>query len=273
MPAGDAMHCRLCGGGLTHRFDGMVLGRHAIAYYACDVCGSLQTETPYWLGEAYANNLADRDTGAAQRCFVNLGAVAAVARLSGARDILDIGGGDGLTCRLLRDHELNAYVADPHATPIYAQGFTRPDFARPQLVTAFEVVEHFAAPERELAQIFDLGADMVLISTLRWNGQGPDWWYLAPATGQHVFFYSDKALALIADRYGYALVANGNFPLFCRPGTFGPVKRALVRLLLLSRMPRLISSLLMMRQATGSETDVAILARRAKSGDQDSQAE
>ncbi|MBB6227359.1 hypothetical protein FHS79_001525 [Polymorphobacter multimanifer] len=254
--------CRLCGGDLNPRFTGTLLGRHKVGYLACAGCGSLQTEPPHWLAEAYANNLADLDTGAAQRCFVNMGASHLVARLFGLGNILDFGGGDGLHARLLRDHGLNAFVEDAHARPGYAQGFDAPDFTTPDLVTAFEVMEHFANPAEDLAQIFGRGARAVLASTTRWHGEGANWWYLTPSTGQHIFFYSDAAIDLIARRFGYTLVARGNYLLFVQPALATPARIRLARLMLRSRLPRLWASLVQMRQPTGGDADWQALSRR-----------
>lgn len=247
--------CRLCGGALTLQFSGKVLARHDIDYFACSDCGSLQTESPHWLSEAYASNLAPIDTGAAQRCFVNLGASHAVARLLGFSNIIDFGGGDGLHTRLLRDHGLNAHVEDAHARPGYAQGFSQPDFTTPDLVTAFEVMEHFANPAEDLARIFARGAKAVLASTTRWHGEGADWWYLTPTTGQHIFFYSDAAIAHVARQYGYLLAHSGNYLLFLTPGLAKGSRAAIVSQLLRGRLPRLWSSLLQIRQPRGPDAD------------------
>jgi hypothetical protein len=251
--------CRLCGGALSPRFRGRILGRHDIGYFACTACGSLQTEPPYWLGEAYASNLSDIDTGAAQRCFMNLGASQAVASIFGLTNILDIGGGDGLHCRLLRDHGLNAFVHDAHATPGYGRGFDVPDFDVPDLVTCFEVLEHFANPADELATVFGLGAKAVLVTTERWQGQGPDWWYLAPTTGQHVFFYSDAAIRRIADRFGYRLITDGVWLLFVQPALVTPWKAAQARFWLRGRMARLRAAWLQTRNPAGADADFARL--------------
>jgi len=56
--------------------------------------------------------------------------------------------GDGLLCRLLRDYNVNCYVKDKYAVATYGQGFSELDFATPNLLLAFEVLEHFAAPAR-----------------------------------------------------------------------------------------------------------------------------
>jgi len=48
-----AITCRLCGGEARLYGGRSVLGKYEVAYYECGQCGSLQTEEPYWLEEAY----------------------------------------------------------------------------------------------------------------------------------------------------------------------------------------------------------------------------
>ena len=42
------------------------------------------------------------------------------------------------------------------------------------------------------------------------TGPDPEWWYLTPATGQHVSFYSRRTLETIADRLGMTLPIKDN---------------------------------------------------------------
>src|SRR5688572_10641672 len=127
--------CRLCGEHVAFVFLLKVLRSYDVSYYRCQHCGSLQTERPYWLEEAYRkNNLSILDTGAAQRNINNLAACYAVSKLLKAANVIDVGGGDGLLCRLLRDYEINCFVKDKYASPTYAQGYTEPDFKVPDLL-------------------------------------------------------------------------------------------------------------------------------------------
>src|ERR1700677_3533845 len=88
--------CRLYEGRLIRKFGYAVLHKHEVGYFECDQCGSLQTEFPYWLDEAYGSNLSTLDTGAAQRNLQNLAAAYLISKLFAVRDTLDFGGGDGL---------------------------------------------------------------------------------------------------------------------------------------------------------------------------------
>ena len=207
----------------------------------CRECSSLQTEPPYWIDEAYTSSLSILDTGAGQRNLANLAAAYLVSRLLRLNDILDYGGGDGLLCRLLRDYGINCYVYDKFAAPAYARGFTTPNFTRPQMLLAFEVLEHFENPDEEFKNLFTLNPDVLLTSVAIFSGQGSDWWYLTPETGQHLFFYSDKALSMVAARYGYRLLVASGYVLFLRPGIAGRIKNWMIGSLL-HRLPLRLAS-------------------------------
>lgn len=271
--AGD---CRLCGGDLQFKFQLPVLYKYPVDYLVCARCGSLQTEPPYWLAEAYSNapagddaereesNLNSLDVGAVQRNLTSLSAVLILSKLLGRRNVVDLGGGDGLLCRLLRDYGLNAYVSDPHASPVYAQGFDRPDFPRPDIVTAFEVFEHFAEPRRELDILFAQEPAAVLTTTLSYNGESSDWWYLIPETGHHVFFYTDAAFRLIGERYGYEVIRTGAYILYVRNGLLTKMKRRLVYRGLRDRAVELHRAYVALCAFPGVDRDFDALRAKAK---------
>lgn len=254
-PLESGSACRLCGGPLTERFRTLVLGRHTVRYLQCGGCHSLQTEAPYWLEEAYRENLSNLDTGAARRNLRNMAASHSIARCFGARNVLDLGGGDGLLCRLLRDTGLNCYVQDRYATPTYAQGFDKPDFAQPDMVTAFEVFEHLPNPARDLDDFFATQPGVLLVSTEIYAGQGPAWWYISAESGQHVFFYSREALARVGQTFGYQVVLSGEFVLFVRNDLGSAWLRLKAALLLKRRVCRLTAARLMLQPVPGVLAD------------------
>lgn len=210
--------CRLCGSATTSAFAKRVLGRFNVNYFTCRFCGSLQTEPPYWVTESYKDcALTATDTGAADRTLLNVALVAAITkilRINGR--ILDYGGGDGLLCRLLRDIEFDCWVYDKFSTPSYGQGFIADLDKSFELITSFEVFEHFENPAPEVANLFLRRPRALLISTQLYREQSADWWYLSPESGQHVFFYSERAIRLIADRARYHVIIWKSFVLFCR---------------------------------------------------------
>ena len=249
---------------MSKLFGKRILGKYEVEYYECDDCESLQTETPYWLDEAYANNsLVNTDTGAAQRNLHNLAACLAISRLIKAKNVIDIGGGDGLLCRLLRDYSINCYVQDKYATPTYARGFTVPDFDVPNLIIGFEVLEHFPNPINDLENLFTHKPNALLLSTAIYTNQKEDWWYLVPESGQHVFFYSKKAMEMIAERFSYDLIISGGFFLFIKQTSIFEVIMA--KLLLKEKVVRLLSALVMLLPAAGVWKDHLIQIEKSKS--------
>jgi hypothetical protein len=234
-------NCRLCGGSVVRQFDLVLLGRHEVGYSRCCDCGSLQTDEPYWLSEAYATSSAASDVGAVRRCLSCRAAIWLMLRsLRKHRSrVLDFGGGGGLLCRLLRDIGIDAWTYDSYGSSAYALQFRADIDATTSgyfdVVTAFEVLEHLPHPDKDLETLFRLAPDILLTSTEPYStGFDKDWWYLSPNTGQHVFFYSPHALQLIADRFGYSLLLIGGWQIFTRR-PIGKFTRALLRRLFSGR--------------------------------------
>ena len=258
-----ALLCRLCDSPTASRFQLQMLGKYQVNFFECAHCHALQTEPPYWLEEAYGEkNLSNLDTGAARRNIDNLAACYGVAKLFDAHNVLDIGGGDGLLCRLLRDYGINCYVQDKYATPTYAQGFTQPNFSHPDLVIGFEVLEHFANPQTDLEDLFGYQSHTLLLSTALYTNQTNQWWYLLPESGQHVFFYSKQSLEWIAKKYRYSLIISGEFVLFTREKS--TLKKNIAKLLLTKTMRRLLKALVVLLPAPGIEKDQALQMEKSK---------
>src|SRR4051812_33910108 len=95
--------CRFCGGIAEFAFHQMLIGKYQVAFFLCGDCGSLESEYPHWLVEAYSDSVLSIDPGAAQRVLDCLGLTNAVMQLFHCRTTLDYGGGAGLLSRLLRD--------------------------------------------------------------------------------------------------------------------------------------------------------------------------
>jgi len=255
--------CRLCASPTQTRFHLRLLGKHEVAFSECSQCVSLQTETPYWLDEAYGDkNLSNLDTGAARRNIHNMAACYAIAKLFNLHNVIDIGGGDGLLCRMLRDLDINCYVKDKYATPIYAQGFTEQNFEQADLVIGFEVIEHFANPLVDLEDLFRYQAKAILLSSSIYTNQGGDWGYICPESGQHIFFYSQAALEWIAKKYHYALVVNGDFILFLKQTSV--LKSTIAKLLLSKLVCRLMRAWVVLLPAPGIEQDQIMQVEKSK---------
>lgn len=251
--------CRLCGGATDFVFCKRMIARHDVSFFRCRVCGSLQTEKPTWLDEAYAQDFLD--TGAAQRVLHCAALIDGVMRLMGYRTALDFGGGSGLLCRLLRDAGWDAAWYDQYAAPGYAAGFPGSPDDFHDLVTAIEVIEHFPDPRADLEKLFAGKPRALLFMTEIYTGQGEDWSYLAPEEGQHVFFYSPDSLRRIGERFGYHLLICRGFILFLRdaPTAF---QRWVLTSVLRHRVVKWMKLRLLAGPGLGANRDYDILTAR-----------
>jgi len=208
------LKCRLCGSETSHRYNMLILRKYDVGFFECRGCQSLQSEQPHWLDEAYKSHISNLDTGAVQRNLNNFAFCLAFARIFNVTTAVDFGASDGLLCRFLRDYNIDAYAYDKYASSTYAQGFTTVPDKKIDLVTAFEVLEHFANPREELDALFQFKAGLVLVSTELYAKQDQSWWYFAKEGGQHIFFYSAQAMSNIAKKYGYGITRIGGHFLF-----------------------------------------------------------
>ncbi|MGA1860172.1 glycosyltransferase [Azospirillum sp. 11R-A] len=213
--------CRLCGGNAIRVFETTVLGRHQVGYWECTQCGSLQTDPPHWLDDAYMPDCMMQDVGIVQRSILLSLTVPPLLEQLGVgagTPCLDWGGGNGLFTRMMRDRGFAFFLHDKYVDNHYALGFARKDTATAvfPVTTAFEVLEHLPNPAQDLDGIFAADSDIVITTTQLYRGEGPDWFYLSPDNGQHVFFYSLRALDMVAQRYGMRLHSSGQTHVFYR---------------------------------------------------------
>jgi 2-polyprenyl-3-methyl-5-hydroxy-6-metoxy-1,4-benzoquinol methylase len=248
--------CRLCGGKAISQFQLLLLNKHNVDFFRCSQCESLQTEPPFWLDEAYADQRRFFDTGAVIRNQTVLVYLWYIQQLFGLRHettALDWGGGDGLFTRMMRDIGIDAYHSDKYATNNYAAGFDDVTGKRYDIITTFEVWEHLANPAEVVQEIFAHKPAIVFLTTGLYTGQGADWKYIWPATGRHVFFFSRKAMEFIAEKYGYSvLIAGGCTVFFNRP--LSRFRRSLLRRILSGKNRRVFHAIFASRKC-GSLAD------------------
>ena len=257
-------NCRLCGGTLKHIYNLRILHRYDINYFECENCQSAQTENPYWLDEAYNKaNEQNLDIGAIQRNLHNVSACYVIAKLFGLKNVIDFGGGEGLLCRMLRDYGANCYVIDKYREPTYGKGFTKPDFESPDLLLAFELLEHFPNPKSDLEELFNYNPKVLMFSTEIYCKQKQDWWYFALESGQHVFFYSMKSLHFLAAKYSYSLLVSGGFIIFMKEASH--FKRFIAKIVLKRRLIRLLRCFIPLLPMRGVQTDYLYQVERSKS--------
>jgi hypothetical protein len=197
-----------------------VLRKYRVRYFRCEACGFIQTEEPYWLGEAYSTAIANQDVGIMQRNLANCELTSAVLKLlfPDVSRAVDFGAGHGVLVRFMRDRGFNFHWFDPHATNDYARGFEHQEGSTYDFLTAFEVLEHLNNPVSELAKLMEL-SDNVFVSTYTVPQPAPglsDWWYYSPTCGQHIAFYTKEALQLLANRFGRTLLSVGPYHLFSK---------------------------------------------------------
>ena len=126
---------------------------------------------------------------------------------------------------MMRDRGWRFSAYEKYTAPFFMDQFlARPDDRTWDLITAYEVFEHLPAPAAELAVILGCARTFVFFTTDPWDQQGPDWDYLNPEQGQHVFFYSGKALHMIAGRHGFEYHDLGFVRCFARPGALARLK-------------------------------------------------
>jgi len=217
----EGSHCRLCGGAVVPSFRKTLLHKYDVTFSKCGHCLSLQTETPYWLEEAYADDRPLTDCGMVTRTLdlaMKMDLVLSILGVGSAPPCIDTGGSLGLFSRMMRDRGYNFFRSDPYSRNFYVPFHDAEEnkLTSAAVVTAFEVMEHLSNPKLELNRLFLLSPDVFVASTEVYRDQTPDWWYYAPDIGQHVFFYSPSALQAIAECYQMHLISNGTLHLFCR---------------------------------------------------------
>jgi hypothetical protein len=218
--AESAPLCKICGLSSTPFGQAAVLRKYPVRYYRCEGCGFIQTESPYWLEEAYTTAIARQDVGIMQRNLANCEVTTAVLNLlfPDLTCAVDFGAGHGVFVRLMRDRGFNFSWCDRYATNDYARGFEHREGTRYGLLTAFEVLEHLSDPVSDLAPLMEL-SDNVFVSTWLVPEPAPglpDWWYYSPTTGQHIALYTPSALQRLAAHFGRSLLSHGSYHLFTK---------------------------------------------------------
>lgn len=198
--------CPICSAEMKQVLSAILLHKHDVPYYRCDQCGLLQTQEPYWLGEAYNEAIAVADTGLVQRNIAISRKLAALIyfALDPKATYLDVAGGYGMLARLMRDMGFDFYWDDKYCTNILARGFEA-DQAKANFnaLTAFEVLEHVHDPLAFISEAMNrFGSHKLIFSTELYGDDVPpkDWWYFMFNTGQHVTFYQKRTLEKMANR-------------------------------------------------------------------------
>lgn len=199
--------CQICSKRMQHVFSAQVLGKYNADYLCCVNCGYLSVFEPHWLDEAYSSAIADADTGLVMRNFMISEKLSSLLFWGmaerGSGRYLDSAGGYGMLTRLMRDYGFDFYWSDKYCENILARGFEYSTDAGACLaVTAMEVLEHVTDPVGHVVEILSsANADTLIFSTELYEGTPPkpeEWWYYSLPTGQHIGFFQNRTLQVLA---------------------------------------------------------------------------
>jgi hypothetical protein len=223
----QSVDCNICHSTSYLLEKAVILNKYPIQYYSCSNCGFIQTETPYWLDEAYSSAIAPSDIGLIGRNEKLSNFCSAVIPLffDPKSAFLDYGGGNGMFVRMMRDKGFEFYWNDKYASNQFAEGFQAPQEKLFSLITAFEVFEHLPHPLEAIRDMFHYSDNLIFSTRLlpRRNITPVDWWYYTLDTGQHVSLYSIESLELIAKKFNVRFSSNGISLHILSPRTVPPV--------------------------------------------------
>ena len=201
------MKCKICESESTKIFEKVVLLKYDVNYYKCDNCSFVQTDEPFWLEEAYQSAITSLDIGILVR---NNYLVHEVSKIIDScfletKKMLDYAGGYGLFVRLMRDKGYDFYRQDVYCENLFANYFdvTNSKKTKFDIVTGFEVLEHFSNPLKEIEEIFSYSENAIFSTDIipDNNSDIENWVYISQETGQHIAFYSPKAMQIIAQKF------------------------------------------------------------------------
>lgn len=209
------MKCKICEAESQKFAKTQLLNKYVVGYFQCSECGFVQTEEPYWLEEAYSEAIASSDVGLVFRnnTLSKMCTNLLLEFFDHNAKFLDYGGGYGLFVRIMRDSGFDFHWHDKFCKNIFAQGFEVSDHDNKyyEIVTAFEVFEHFINPIDEIKRILKFSKNIIFSTELlpQNNPKPNEWWYYAPHEGQHISVYTTKALAIVAEKFNLNFYSNG----------------------------------------------------------------
>ncbi|WP_407166048.1 class I SAM-dependent methyltransferase [Bradyrhizobium sp. ORS 111] len=207
--------CKICGERADAYAEVIVRGRHPSQLFSCNSCGFVFIDPVYWLEEAYAAPETSLDVGSVSR---NLDVAELLARLLGKvttrSDLfVDFGGAHGLLVRLMRDKGYHFHLYEPVAANLFATFCVADQKAFPayRALTAIEVFEHLPDPRRSVSEMLEWSRCIIFTTELcpEERPKPSNWWYFALEEGQHVSFFTQKSLQVLAGRLSLSYSSLG----------------------------------------------------------------
>jgi hypothetical protein len=193
--------CPICASETREAFSARVSRKYDVAYFHCSTCGLLQTETPYWLDEAYESAIDISDTGIVLRNLALASRLGTLPFLNfdSRAAYLDIAGGSGMLTRRMRDCGFDYHWQDKYCANLFARGFEPETATAPfAALSAFGALEHLHDPLAFILENFEkYGCRTLIFTTELYRGEKPpgaDGWYYVFQCGQHISFYRRQTL-------------------------------------------------------------------------------
>jgi len=225
------MLCKICQKECEKIFSAIILKKYDANYFYCEHCKFLFIGEPEkWLDEAYKNSIALEDTGIMQRNISisqNLSIILYALFKDNGR-FLDFAGGYGILTRLMRDYGFDFYWKDSYSENLIARGFEGNLNERYDAVTSFESFEHFLDPMKEIEKLSKISNTIIFTTELlpKPIPKPSDWWYYALSSGQHICFYSEQTLQIIAKKLNLEYIHIFNLHIFCERKNMKKLKTA-----------------------------------------------
>lgn len=255
--------CPVCGGRPVSLFELSLVESVTRTLLRCEMCGFVWVPDPVWLADSFKTELHALDVGSVARTDL----VARFVRglrfagcISSKSALIDIGGGDGLLTRQLRDRGIDARFDDPFTEPLFDVGPSLEDGRVAEFGVMSEVALHFSEP------IGDFGAALQKCDKLLFTAVSPpehvdaNWWYLMPQSGQHVAFYSRNSIQELARMLGCDWCSDGKFFHFLSKDKISFKWRLLIKMRGLAILLSLVDDVVfLVRSARGKSTGLTVL--------------
>lgn len=205
--------CTICGSDTTLIFVVEIQNRLKANLHRCVNCGFAFYPDQDWIRGSFSEELNSLDVGSVDRVLLASDFLTEFifSEKLASNKFLDYGGGYGLQTRILRDRGFNWENFDPYTAPLFSRDFVGNLQTEYSLISLIEVSLHFENPIEEFQKLINRCDYLVFTSVVPEKEFGPDWWYITGESGQHVAFYSIKALRQIATHLNVEFTSDGKF--------------------------------------------------------------